>query len=129
MTTVPQAIDRLGGPEAVDKMIERFYAKVRADPSLAPFFESSDMAHLLAMQREFIAAALGDDSSYSMSAIHQAHAGRGIRGRHFVRFLDLFLESLEESGLDAENSIDVDRVLERMALAASDVIDEVGVDG
>jgi hypothetical protein len=46
-----------------------------------------------------------------------------------VRFLDLFLESLEESGLDAENSIDVDRVLERMALAASDVIDEVGVDG
>jgi hemoglobin len=126
MTATTSAYDRLGGAEGVDRLIEGFYDRVRADPELAPFFEHADMGHLLSMQHEFVATALGGTESYSMGAIHDAHAGRGIRGRHFVRFLDCFLDSLKDSGLGAD---DIDRVLERMALAAPDIIDEVSEDG
>lgn len=121
MSTEPSAYDRLGGAEGIDRLIAGFYDRIRADPDLAPFFEHADMGHLLAMQHEFVAAALGGPETYSSTAIHDAHSGRGIRGRHFTRFLDHFMTALQHAGLSAA---DIDRVFDRMALTAPDVIDE-----
>lgn len=126
MTADSNAYDRLGGADGIDRLITGFYDRVKADPDLAPFFAHADMSHLLAMQHEFVAAALGGPEQFAPSTIQQAHAGRGIRARHYVKFLDLFLASLTGAGLDQD---DIDRVLERMALAAPDVIAETSEDG
>ena len=126
MNNSTNAYDRLGGAEGVDHLISGFYDRVLDDPDLAPFFHHADMARLLTMQHEFVATALGGPAEFAPSTLHHAHTGRGIRGRHYVRFLDLFMKSLEGAGLEQE---DIDRVLERMALAAPDVIDETTEDG
>jgi hemoglobin len=121
VSTKISAYERLGGVEGVDRLIAGFYDRVQADAVLAPFFAQADMTRLLSMQHEYIATALGGPPSLAPTEVHQAHAGRGIRGRHYVRFLDLFFEALAAAGLDQD---DIDRVLDRMALAAPDVIDE-----
>ena len=126
MTSDATAYERLGGAEGIDRLISGFYDRIGADPDLAPFFAHADMAHLLAMQHEFVAAALGGPEQFAPSTIQQAHAGRGIRARHYVKFLEMFLESLTGAGLDQN---DIDRVLERMALAAPDIIAETTEDG
>lgn len=126
VTTSTNAYDRLGGAEGVDRLIAGFYDRVLDDADLAPFFQHADMSRLLTMQHEFIATALGGPAEFASSTLHHAHAGRGIRGSHYVRFLDLFMKSLEGAGLE---QVDIDRVLERMAIAAPDVIDETTEDG
>jgi hemoglobin len=126
VSTSTNAYDRLGGAEGVDRLISGFYDRVLDDADLAPFFEHADMGRLLTMQHEFVATALGGPAEFASSTLHHAHARRGIRGSHYVRFLELFMKSLEGAGLDQE---DIDRVLERMAIAAPDVIDETTEDG
>jgi hypothetical protein len=45
------------GP-AVRVAVDDFYARVEAEPQLAPFFSDVDLRHLKAHQRAFIAAAI-----------------------------------------------------------------------
>lgn len=51
--------DSIGGPAAVRAAVDDFYARVLADPKLAPFFTGTDPHRLKARQRSFIAAATG----------------------------------------------------------------------
>jgi len=126
MTTDVSAFERLGGAEGVGLLVQGLYDRVLADPELAKFFAGSDMDRLRHMQAEFVATALGGPSGLAPSTIHQAHVGRGVRARHYVKFLEHFLATLSAAGLD---EADIDRILERMAIAAPDVIDEVSEDG
>jgi hemoglobin len=116
----PSPYERIGGDRAVEEIVFAFYQRVIADPELSEFFRDTDIDRLLAMQREYVATALGGPGTYSSSALRDAHSGRGIRGRHFVRFLDLFMETLGDRGLDAE---DIDLIMDRMAIASTDVLD------
>ncbi len=118
--------ERIGGDQAVEQIIAAFYEKVIVDPELATFFAATNLERLLAMQREYVTIALGGPGSMSPNGLRDAHTGRGIRGRHFVRFLDLFMETIREYGL-SENEID--RVLDRMAIASTDVLDTSTEDG
>ena len=117
---------RLGGTAGIDRIVAGFYDRVLADAELAPFFVHADVAHLLSMQREYIATALGGPVTAATTAVHDAHAGRGITAKHYMRFLDLFLATIRDADLDQR---DIDLLLERMALAAPDVIDETSEDG
>ena len=112
--------ERIGGERAVEEIVSAFYQKVVGDPELSPFFANTDIERLLAMQREYVTIALGGPGTFSMDRLHDSHTGRGIRGRHFMRFLDLFLETVRDRNLDAD---DLDKILDRMAIASSDVID------
>jgi hemoglobin len=122
----PTPYERIGGDQAVETIITAFYQKVIADPELATFFANTDIHRLLAMQREYVTIALGGPGAVSPNGLRDAHAGRGIRGRHFVRFLELFMETIREQGLSEQ---DIDRVLDRMAIASTDVLDTSTEDG
>ena len=116
----PTPFDRLGGGDAVEVIVSNFYERVLADPVLSPFFAGSDMEHLRAMQREYVTIALGGPTSISPTVLRDVHAGRGIRAKHFLRFLEVFMDSIRNQGLD---EVEFDAVLDRMAIAASDVLD------
>ena len=126
VTTNTTPYERIGGDRAVAEIVADFYQRVIADPELAPFFAKTDLERLLAMQREYVTVALGGPGTSSPSGLRDAHAGRGIRGRHFERFLDLFLDTIRERGL-SENELD--RVLDRLAIASTDVLDSSSEDG
>jgi hemoglobin len=119
-------VDRLGGETFVEKLVAAFHDKITNDPVISTFFARSSPERAMAMEREYITVSLGGKGRFSPSNLREAHVGRGITDVHFRRFLDLYLETLREHQVD-EHSID--HVLDRLAIASTDVLDantEVG---
>ena len=75
--------DAIGGGPAVRAAVDDFYARVLADPQLAPFFTGVDLKHLKAHQRAFIAATIGGPEIYQGRDMAAAHAGLAITDSDF----------------------------------------------
>jgi hemoglobin len=92
--------ERLGGEAAVQAAVVRFYEKVMADASLAPFFDGVDMRAQVRKQIAFMTMAFGGPHRYTGRALRDAHAGlvaRGLGDAHFdgvVRHLESTLGEL-----------------------------------
>ena len=125
-TTQMTLYERLGGEAGVAVLIDRFYAKVLADPELSPVFAGAAMDHVRRMQREFVATALGGPTRYGGQSLRRAHDGKGITTRHFYLFARKLLESLDEMGLPRD---DVYAVVDRIAVNANDVTGEAAFVG
>jgi len=52
----------LGGADAIEGALDRFYEKVMADPPVARFFEHMDVEEIKRKQAQFWAIALGGES-------------------------------------------------------------------
>lgn len=103
--------DRIGGREAVQKLVDDFYGRVCDDPELAPFFEHASMESLIKMQHEFFSAALGGPIDYSEPDLSRAHHGRGIQRAHFGRFVEHLLETLKSQGIDDRDASEIIRTI------------------
>ena len=75
--------DSIGGAPAVRAAVDDFYARVLADPRLAPFFAGTDLERLMVHQRAFLAAAIGGPQIFAGPDIAGAHAGLGIGNGDF----------------------------------------------
>jgi len=73
----PTLIERMGGAEAASGLlipaVEIFYAKLLADPTLAPYFEGVDTTILMRKQVEFLAYVFGGPKAYTGKGIAEAH--------------------------------------------------------
>jgi hemoglobin len=114
---------RIGGAEGIDRLVDRFYDKVLADPELAFFFTRTPMERLRAMQREFFTAGTGGPVAYSGMSLLDAHAGRGIGERQYSLFVRHLLETLAELDLSSD---DIAAVADRLALYRDDVVEAPG---
>lgn len=112
--------DRLGGEEAVAKLVDAFYDRVLDDPELEPFFRFTPMEKLRSMQMEFFSAALDGPLNYSGQPIDYVHQGRGITTRHLTRFMGHLLATIQSAALD-EN--DVEEMISRISTYAGQVLD------
>ncbi len=117
--------EKIGGEEAVDKMVKSFYERVLADPELKPFFEKTSMDKLGRMQREFFGAALGGPITYTGKPLGHVHAGRGITKKHFARFVEHLLETLKKFDLSEKEIYDI---ISRIDLYADEITGETGID-
>ena len=111
--------ERLGGEEGLSAITRRFYGRVLADPTLAPFFTSTAMEPLHRMQREFFSAVLDGPVTYTGVPLREAHAKRGITSKDFHRFLRHLVETLEE--LEASDA-DIRDVIERIETYHDEVV-------
>lgn len=110
--------ERIGGGAAIESLIPTFYARVLADPDLAPFFANSQMDRLQHMQREFLSMALGGPVTYTGVSLAHAHHGRGITAKHFGKFVSHLMTTLKETGMSPE---DADAVIARVDTFANEV--------
>jgi hemoglobin len=94
--------DSIGGDTAVSAAVDGFYARVLADPRLAPFFTGVDTRHLKAHQRAFIAAALGGPDIYAGRDMATAHAGLDIGDAEFDAVVAHLAATLRGLGVPAE---------------------------
>jgi hemoglobin len=117
---------RLGGAEAVKRIVDGMYQRVLADPELSPFFEGVQLERLRKMQYEFIASALGGPVTYGGTELQAAHRGRGITQQHFAKFVGHLAAAMEAEGVSNQ---DVDQMLGRMALYRDRIVGGVNVDG
>ena len=79
--------DRLGGPLAVEELVDRLDERLILDPALAHHFARTDLARLAAHQRDLITVLLGGTGAYRGRRLHDAHAGLALADSDFDRFL------------------------------------------
>lgn len=111
--------EKVGGKEGVESLIFGFYAQVKNDPVLAPFFERTSFDKLRAMQVEFFTMALGGPVEYSGQSLGAAHHGRGIGAEHMTRFVGHLISILESKGMGEE---DVEQVIDRINRRSNEVL-------
>jgi len=118
--------EEMGGAEGVDAAISDFYGRVFEDPVLRGFFEGVDVEKLIAMQREFFAAALGGPVKYSGMTLRDAHSSHSIGRQHLSRFTDHLLTTLEDRGVAKSAAVSI---VSQVALYSEDILGEVAEDG
>lgn len=119
-------LERLGGPPQVAEIVQDMYARVLADPELAPFFENASMERLRHMQYEFIVAALDGPIQYTGADLTKVHSGRAIHGSHFARFCGHFADALEARSASSQV---VNQALARLAMYKDKVTGDTNIDG
>ncbi|WP_326558327.1 group I truncated hemoglobin [Micromonospora sp. NBC_01796] len=113
------AYERIGGAVAVQAAVRIFYERVLAEPDLAGYFETVDMAaqrrHLGAM----LTVLLGGPDAYAGRGLAQAHQGLGIPSAHYARVGAHLLATL--MWLDVPADV-VDHIRETLAQVESQVV-------
>src|SRR5947209_16428305 len=93
--------DAIGGYQAIELVVDDFYARVLADDQLSGFFAGSNMNRLKGKQVEFFAAALGGPEPYTGAPMKQVHQGRGIMMTHFALVAGHLSDALGAAGVSA----------------------------
>jgi hemoglobin len=85
--------DDIGGAPAVRAVLDAFYPRVLADPTLSAFFLGVDIERLKKTQEGFFASALDGPNAYTGRSLHDAHVRtrkRGMNDQVLDRFLTVF---------------------------------------
>ena len=90
----------IGGASAIREVVDRFYARVLADPDLAGYFERVDLAQLRRHQALLLTEVLGGPAGYRGRDLAAAHAGLSITQTHFAKVGGHLAGALGEAGAD-----------------------------
>lgn len=98
--------EQLGGAEAVNLAVDKFYERVLADERIKHFFAKTDMAKQRAHQKAFLTYAFGGMDKYSGSDMREAHKTlvleQGLNHEHFDAVAEDLMLTLEEMGVSEE---------------------------
>ncbi|MDC0831924.1 Cyanoglobin Hemoglobin-like protein HbN [Geitlerinema sp. FC II] len=112
MTTV---FEQLGGSEAIDVAVNRFYDRVLKDERVASFFTDVDMVRQRAHQKAFLTYALGGTDRYDGRYMREAHKElvekQGLNESHFDAIAENLMTTLKEMGVSDEMLEDVARIV------------------
>ena len=114
----PTVYDRIGGHEALEVVVDDFYARVLADDELKGFFTGSNINRLKGKQVEFFAAALGGPDPYTGAPMKQVHQGRGIKMSHFALVAGHLADALCAAGVPPAI---VDEIIAAISPLAADI--------
>lgn len=86
--------------EFVSDLVERFYERIRSDALLGPIFSDriSDWPVHLAQMKRFWRSVLFSSGEFFGSPMAKHVAIEGLDRSHFVHWLDLFRQTLDELG-------------------------------
>ncbi|TDC36642.1 group 1 truncated hemoglobin [Micromonospora sp. 15K316] len=121
-TTPVSHYERIGGASSVKAAVELFYDRVLADPDLAGYFTSVDMAgqrrHLALM----LTVVLGGPNEYTGRELAEAHQPLDIPVAHYAKVGAHLTETLTQLGVPAD-------VLAHVHTVLADVQDQVVATG
>ncbi len=82
--------------EDIEKLVNRFYEKVQADPLLAPSFSNVDWEKHLPLMHRFWSSMILGEYSYSGNPFKK-HETLPVAREHFARWISLFVSTVDES--------------------------------
>jgi hemoglobin len=110
----------LDSREAIQKLIDSFYEKVKADKLLAPVFMHVDWPQHLSVMYNFWCSMMLGDQSYRGKPFKR-HVHLKLQQAHFDQWLKLFIETVDENA-EGEKAMEIkDRAKKhccRMVLSA-----------
>eukprot|EP00659_Diplonema_papillatum_P013666 gene13666-21024_t len=99
--------DRLGGAAAVNAAVDKFFAKVLADPRVNSFFDNVDMQKQRTMMKVFLTFAFGGPGKYNGRSMRDAHRvmvkDKGLSDSHYDVIVSLLGQTLKELGVPASD--------------------------
>jgi len=103
---VPTLYEWMGGKEAIDRLFTLFYARVPADPILAPVFAEMSPTHSQHVAL-FVAEVLGGPKTYGEAHgghphMIRRHLDRSLEESARKRWMDLLLECADEIGVPSD---------------------------
>jgi hemoglobin len=119
MTQTTSDYAAIGGATAVREAVDRFYARVLADPDLVGYFDGVDLAQLKRHQALLLTELLGGPAGYRGRDLATAHAKLAITEAHFTKVGAHLLGALGEAGADERV---VAAVGERLAAVADQIV-------
>ena len=98
---------KLNSRDQIIRMVDLFYAKVKADELLAPVFAHVDWPHHLPVMYNFWCSMILGEMSYRGNPFEK-HVHLSLTSAHFDRWLKLFYENMDEhftgeEALEAKN--------------------------
>lgn len=113
--------EQLGGQNAVDDAVNRFYRRVLKDDRISRFFEGVDMQRQAAKQKAFLTFAFGGPNQYTGKDMRDGHAHlvkNGLNDSHVDAVIEDLGLTLKEMGV-------ADDLIEQVAAIANSVRDDV----
>ena len=95
--------DKYGGFPTISAVVQLFYDKIDQTPALARYFEHVKMPALIGHQTKFLCKVLGGPDNYEGRDLERAHKHLDIDGEAFGIVAGLLKESLDESGVEAQD--------------------------
>lgn len=111
--------EKLGGQDAIMKVVDVFYEKVLADETVNHFFKETDMEKQRRHQSLFISWALGGPNQYSGRSMELAHKGMNLNDEHFGAIANHLAASLREFNVSDQ---DINEVLEKLTTMKNDIL-------
>jgi hemoglobin len=97
MTTL---FEKLGGRNAIDLAVDRFYNRILNDDRIKHFFENVDMNQQRKHQKAFLTYAFGGTPQYQGRKMQQAHKRlveeMNLSDEHFDAVIENLVETLKE---------------------------------
>jgi hemoglobin len=108
---------RIGGDEAIAKVLNIFYKKIMSDEQLAPFFRDIELEKLINKQRVFLTYAMGGPSDYTywqrgLRNVHLASVESGLNDMHFDLVVEHMAKSLEQIAIPDDHIAEVKEIVE-----------------
>lgn len=108
--TMTTLYERIGGADAVDAAVDKFYRKVLADERINSFFEGVDMETQAAKQKGFLTFAFGGPNNYTGKDMRDGHAHlleKGLNDSHVDAVIEDLAATLKEMGVSDEDIAEV----------------------
>ncbi|MGI0484714.1 group I truncated hemoglobin [Pantanalinema rosaneae CENA516] len=98
--------EKLGGKDAVEAAVDRFYDRVLNDSRIKHFFNNVDMHRQREHQKAFLTYAFGGAAHYDGKTMRAAHKhvveDMGLKGEHFDAVAENLVATLKELGVSDE---------------------------
>ena len=104
--SIPTLYEWLGRSDALENLTAKFYAKVKADPLLAPIFANMDVKHPHYVA-QFLGEVFGGPTEYSSQRGGHAHMiskhfARHLTESHRRQWVNLLVDTANEIGLASD---------------------------
>ncbi len=104
--------EKIGGQQAIERVVDDFYNRVLADDTVNQFFAHTDMQKQRRHQTAFISYALGGSDRYTGRSMEKAHEGLHLQPEHFDAIVKNLSDALAANGVSSD---DINTVLDRIA--------------
>ena len=94
--------ERIGGKEALNAAVDRFYERVLADDRISQFFGGVDMDGQRKKQKRFLAVVFGANENWDGKNMRDAHAHLDLTDEHFTAVAENLQGALEDLGVPEE---------------------------
>lgn len=88
--------DRLGGYNAISAVVDDFVGNVAKDKRINKFFANANIPRLKGRLADQLCQASGGPCIYTGASMKDAHAGMGVRNRHFDALVGDLVKSLNK---------------------------------